>query len=121
MLSKELSEMTRLTMAVAAKALLSIDIVPHATDIERVMLALYDHVDYRFTHVFCFPERVPTPRNRRFWGAVHTLDRIVYRIIDERRRSSKACNDLFAMLLEARDHDTGEPITDKEIRDHIWM
>jgi cytochrome P450 len=117
-----MSEMMHLTMAVTAKALFSNpDIMDHATEIERAMLSLYDHFDHRFSHPFTLPESVPTPRNRRFWRSVQTMDRLVYRIIAERRASPGQGGDFLAMLLDARDEETGEGLTDKELRDHVWM
>ncbi len=62
--------------------------------------------------------RLPTPANRRFDQALDTMHRIVDEIIDERRAGDTSRDDLLAVLLEARDN-TGEPLSDQEIHDHI--
>jgi len=41
----------------------------------------------------------------------------VYRIIDERRRSEVERPDLMSLLLNARDQDTGQGMSDRELRD----
>jgi cytochrome P450 len=64
------------------------------------------------------PNRL-TPGNRQFEQALHTLDNVVYRIIDERRRSARDPGDLLAMLLQTRDAETGEGMSDKQVRDEV--
>ena len=46
------------------------------------------------------------------------IDAIVYRIIDERRRSGKDEGDLLSMLLDAQDED-GSQMSDKQLRDEV--
>lgn len=62
---------------------------------------------------------LPTPANRRFHRAVRELDAVVYSIIEERRRSAADQPDLLSMLLSARDEDTGEHMTDRQLRDEV--
>jgi cytochrome P450 len=62
---------------------------------------------------------VPTPRNRRFLAARATLDAIVYRIIAERRQRPDEHDDLLAMLMQARDEETGEGMSDRQLRDEV--
>ncbi|MGI5472151.1 cytochrome P450 [Streptomyces sp. CA-132043] len=62
--------------------------------------------------------RLPTPGNRRYRSACTRLHRAIDGIIAE-RRASPGGDDLVAMLLEARDEDTGEPLSDKDIRDQL--
>jgi cytochrome P450 len=63
------------------------------------------------------------PRGRRFREAVATLDRIVVRIVADRRaqmeKGDAARDDLLSMLLEARDEDTGEGMSDRQLRDEL--
>jgi cytochrome P450 len=55
----------------------------------------------------------------RFQTAKRTLDEIVARIIEERRRSTADRADLMSVLLEARDAHTGAPLTDRQIHDEV--
>jgi len=66
-----------------------------------------------------FPLWAPTPHNRAFRHAIETLDRMVYRIIDERRQNPDGQSDLVALLLKARDADTGAGLDDRQLRDEV--
>ena len=46
------------------------------------------------------------------------LDALIYDEITRRRRSGERREDLMSVLLEATD-DTGEPLSDREVRDHL--
>ncbi len=51
--------------------------------------------------------------------AEQTLEKIVYRLIEERRRSGKDQGDLLSILLRARDEERGEGMTDRQLRDEL--
>jgi cytochrome P450 len=51
--------------------------------------------------------------------AVAYLDKVVDRILAPRRADGKERDDLYAMLLSARDPETGEGMTDRQLRDEI--
>jgi cytochrome P450 len=73
--------------------------------------------------LFQVPERIPTPGNLRFRRAVRGLDEIVYEIIGRRRAGGEDAGsrsgDLLSMLLAARDEETGEGMSDKQLRDEV--
>src|SRR5262249_56974193 len=46
-------------------------------------------------------------------------DALIYRLIRERRRTKKDTGDLLSMLLAVRDEETGEGLTDREVRDQV--
>lgn len=64
-------------------------------------------------------EFLPTRETRAYNGAAHTLDRIVSRIINERRKSNVRQDDLLGVLIDARDADTDEAMSDKQLRDEV--
>ena len=64
-------------------------------------------------------EFLPTRETRAYNGAAQTLDRIVSRIITERRRSNTRQDDLLGVLIDARDADTDEAMSDKQLRDEV--
>jgi cytochrome P450 len=113
------TEFSRLTMEVVTRALFSTSVEGDIGTIGRAIATLLDDVTFRFTFPFYPPLRVPTPRNRRFLAARATLDEIVYGIISGRRRSPGEHDDLLALLMEARDEDTGEGMSDKQLRDEV--
>jgi cytochrome P450 len=64
-----------------------------------------------------FPASFPTAQNRRFRQAVANAEQIVYDLINERRRGQGNPDDLLSFLMAARDEETGEGLSDKELRD----
>ncbi len=64
-------------------------------------------------------EILPTRENRAYNGAANTLDRIVSRIINERRKADLRQDDLLGVLIDARDADTDEAMSDKQLRDEV--
>jgi cytochrome P450 len=50
---------------------------------------------------------------------VKTLDEAVYAIVEQRRRDGTGHHDLLSMLLAARDEETGEGMSDAQLRDEM--
>lgn len=113
------TEFMRLTMEVVTRALFSTSVDRDIDTIGRAITTLLNDVTFRFTFPFYPPLKVPTPRNRRFLAARATLDGVVYRIIAERRRRPGEHDDLLSLLMEARDEETGEGMSDKQLRDEV--
>ena len=113
------TEFMRLTMEVATRALFSTSVERDVDTISRAITTLLNDVTFRFTFPFYPPLRVPTLRNRRFLAARAALDSFIYRIIAERRRRPGEHDDLLTLLMEARDEETGEGMSDKQLRDEV--
>jgi len=64
------------------------------------------------------PDWVPTPGNRRMNAAIARLDRLVYRLIEGRRRSPGEREDLLALLLDQAKRD-GAGMSDRQLRDEV--
>jgi cytochrome P450 len=60
-----------------------------------------------------------TPDRPEFVAAVKELEAVTYQIIEERRRNPADSADLLSMLLEARDEETGEGMTDLQLRNEM--
>ncbi|MBH5337777.1 cytochrome P450 [Streptomyces pactum] len=80
---------------------------------------LLDFVERRLRGPFSLPVGVPVRRHREFTATLDNLDRLVYRLIDERRRSAERHDDLLDLLLAARAGDAAVPLTDREVRDEV--
>jgi cytochrome P450 len=70
------------------------------------------------------PLAIPTPGNVRFRRALRTLDRMVLDVIANARRARTLRPDappstLIEMLLASRDADTGEALSDHEVRNEV--
>lgn len=110
-------EMILLTQHIVVSTLFGMDLGDRD---EQVVLAMEQAIRlFGGFNKTLLPAFVPTPRRIRFRQALHTLDRLMYQIIDERRRSGLERADLLALLLNARDPETGVGMTDRQLRDEV--
>jgi cytochrome P450 len=112
------SEMMRLTYTIVGRTLFSADVSGDADAVEQAIAVLLAHTYRRLERVVDLPLSVPTPANRRFQAARATLDRVVYRILAERRSrpAGEHPDDLLSILLRERDEETGLGMNDEQLR-----
>lgn len=113
------ADMMRVTLDIVARALFGAEVGEHANTIRDALDVMLEHTIYRVRHPFSLPERFPTPRNRRFRGALELFNRLVYRIIAARRQGGGDAGDLLSLLMLVRDEDTGERMSDLQLRDEV--
>jgi cytochrome P450 len=110
--------MNRLTLGIVAKTLFDADVDSHARDVGDALTAVMGSF---WTLMLPWPdivERLPIPALRRTRTARARLDRIIYGMIDERRRTPLDRGDLLSMLLLAQDEEAGgEGMSDEQVRD----
>jgi cytochrome P450 len=112
-------EMMRLTLRIVNRTLFSTDTDADAADVGRAMTIAIEYVNDYADAPIRIPPWLPTPKNFRFRKALRTLDALVLRIIDERRRSGQESPDLLSMLMSAKDEETREQMTDRQLRDEV--
>jgi cytochrome P450 len=110
-------EMTRLTLAIVGRTLFSADVSSDADEIGRAMTQIFELFDTLLLPFSDWIQKLPIPPVRRFEKARDRLDKIVYGLIAERRRSGKDAGDLLSMLLLAQDENDNAHMTDKQVRD----
>jgi cytochrome P450 len=114
------SEMMRITLTVVVRTLLGSDLPEGG--FEKVKWALevaIEHMNHNIYRLLDTPAFVPSARRRRFEKAVELLDGIVLAIIEKRRRAGEGHHDLLQMLMDARDEESGEGMTDEHLRDEV--
>jgi cytochrome P450 len=108
-------EMMRLTLQIVGKTLFDADVEGDAHDVAKSMELLLElGADFRRTVLI--PNWLPTPANLRLEGAIRKIEKVLYRIIAEKRASGRDAGDLLSMLLAAQDED-GSRMTDQQLRD----
>lgn len=112
-------EMMRLTLSIVSQSLFSRDISGDADDVGRAVTLSMEYINYRINHIIAPPLFVPTPRNVRFKRALRTVDRLIRKTIDERRSQVHEHDDLLSMLMTAEDEETGERMSDQQLRDEV--
>lgn len=117
-------EMSALTMEIAARTLFSADVGGRMEDISRSVLMLNQiAIDIIRKPLLRFRKRFFPWTLKAFQRAADTIDGIVYELIRERRAKQGAApvagKDLLDLLMEAVDEETGERMTDLQIRDEV--
>lgn len=111
-------DMMRLTLEIVVKTLFDADVSADADKVGRVLSRIVKPFAAQATLKWIMDNRLPTLAHRRFNQSAVEIDEIVYRIIEERRRSGRDQGDLLSMLLQAHDED-GSQMSDKQLRDEV--
>src|SRR5690242_411598 len=115
-------EMTRLTLEVITQTMFSTSVLDKVERIAPSLEILLRYASKTLLNPLTPPLYVPTPANQKFKQALGIIDDVIYGIIDQRRTvttASSAHNDLLDMLLNVRDDNTGEKMTDRQTRDEV--
>lgn len=107
--------LTPVTLEIVSRALFDTDI---AGDIGRVASAVraLQLRNAPGPALVLFMKYFPTPANLRYVWAIRRLEKVIYRLIEQRRSSQQYGDDLLTALLHAKD-EHGNPISDRQIRD----
>ncbi|MEB3215909.1 MAG: cytochrome P450 [Nostocales cyanobacterium 94392] len=109
-------ETLRLTLKIAGQTLFSKDISDEDSVLGQAFRTGYEFINYKMNNLWTEPLWIPTPRNQRFLKAKQTLDNLILDIINFRRQNTTDRNDLLSMLMAARDEQTGEGMSDKQLQ-----
>jgi cytochrome P450 len=111
-------ELMRATLDIVGRTLFDVDLTRDAEAVGPAITQAMQALTAQFYALLPLPPPVPTPYNRRLGEAVKVLDKIVFRIIEERRSSPGDRGDVLSILLAAQDDD-GAPMSDKQLRDEV--
>jgi cytochrome P450 len=111
------AEMMRLTLQIVTKTLFDADVDADVQEVGRALEAIMEH-NSDFRRLILTPSWLPTLRNIRAALATRRLNKIIYRIIGQRRTAGHDAGDLLSMLLNAQDED-GSRMTDRQLRDEV--
>jgi len=110
-------EMMNLTLRIVGRTLFSADVADAADEVGHAMTTVTQLFNFLLLPFSELLEKLPIPHSRRFHRARDTFNSVIFRMIDERRRSGEDKGDLLSMLLLARDEDDSGVMTDQQIRD----
>jgi len=111
-------DMTRLTLEIVVKTLFNADVSNDADHVGAMLSEVVKPFASQATLKWILDNRLPTPGHRRYFKAVSEIDRIVFRIISDRRAGKSDEGDLLSMLLQAQDDD-GSQMNDAQLRDEV--
>ena len=114
------SELTEFTLRVVARILFGTSVDAAIPAIRTMFPVLSAHVRRRGLTPFRLPRGWPTPGQRRAAAAQRALYDVVDGIVAARRRTPPG-EDLLSLLLAARDPETGDGLSDSDVRDQVLI
>ncbi|WP_164001597.1 cytochrome P450 [Pyxidicoccus caerfyrddinensis] len=112
-------DLTHLTLRIAGLTLFGTEVGGESRAVGDALGRVQTFANSRLTQLIPLPRALPLPSHRRFEKDAGTLDRVVRAIVERRRREGGEHHDLLQMLMDARDEDTGERMSDTQLRDEV--
>ena len=110
-------EMMRLTLTVIIKSMFSSPIEDKIPALSHAFHVASKFMLWRSQQMVQMPLSLPLPRHIEYNRALNVLNDTIYPLIADARKHPK--DDLLGMMLEMRDADTGEGLSDKQARDEV--
>ena len=110
-------EMMKLTADIVLRTLFSTASLEGQQRIYGLIMEAQEYVMYRTTHPYLIPFTYINGRHRHFLRGKASFDSLINSMIAERRRLDAPPADLLQMLLMARDEETGEGMSETQLRD----
>ncbi len=112
--------MMHLTLRIVGDTMLGADVDKDAADVGKAITMLLHALNRRIVRPWLPPLSVPTPGNRQFVAAGESVLRVIEKAIAQKRENPDSPGgDFLRMLIEARDEETGEGMTDQQLRDEV--
>lgn len=111
------AEMMRLTMSIISKAIFGVDLGVEAAEVGEAFHDAFAFVTARTMSAVALPLSLPLPAHRRFQRSLQIIDDFVGRQIASGR--SQSGDTLLSILLQARDEETGQRMSERQLRDEV--
>jgi cytochrome P450 len=110
---------SELTMKVITRTLFGTGL--STEEMDRTAKALDYAVNYILKAIVLnsLPSWMPAPGKKEFIESIKQIDETVYRIVADSRANKGETNHLMAMMLDMVDDETGEGMTDQQLRDEV--
>ena len=113
------AEMMRLVLTLTGRVLFSADLSGVAGEVEGAVTTVLEELNHQVLAALPLPDFLPLPGHLRLRSAIRVLDKVVLDIIGQRHRVHGPAGDLLSMLMDARDEETGEGMSDRQLRDEV--
>jgi cytochrome P450 len=110
---------TDATLRIVTKTLFGAGLGPELDQIATALNNLNFIANRRVLNPFKLPKWIPSSDNQAFDKAYQTVDALIYGIVDERCRTDANHDDLLDMYLRATDEETGEGMSNQQLRDEM--
>ncbi len=116
------AEMTRLTLRIVGETLFGQNLSTDSALSSPAFSTALHAITERGNASFALPMWLPTPANVRLRRSLHTLDQLVYQVIERSRRGGAPRHSLLAMLMNAVDDQSAQGndrMDDSQLRDEV--
>jgi cytochrome P450 len=114
-----LNETKHVTQDIISRTMFSSDLDDEGGRVGDAVDDALRYVSKRASRLLELPFAVSSKEQHRFDSAMARIDKAVYGGIERRRRSGDTGDDLLGVLLTATDEETGEGLTDQQIRNEV--
>ncbi len=111
-------DLTQVTLKIIAEALLGLQLEEQGKVIESELPAALKFMIRRITSSLNAPMWIPTDQNKAFTATRKKLDQVIMSFINHKRANGLG-QDLLSDLMAARDDETGEAMSDQQLRDEM--
>jgi cytochrome P450 len=112
------AQMVALTLDIIARTMFSTDVSGDIAAVRRLMNIVMALRPSLFD-LLGLPQWLPRRHAMAYRQAITEFEAMVSRFVAERRADGKDRGDLLSMLIAARDPETGEDMSDKQLRDEV--
>lgn len=112
-------EMMNLTASIVLETLLGEKMNDDLLSVQKSIAVLQEYIIKRIRIPFFIQLSQISGEHKRFMDQIDDMDQIIYKIINRRKKRSSEDSNLISMLIEAQDTDTGEKMSDKQLRDEL--
>jgi cytochrome P450 len=112
-------EMSIFTIRAIGLSLFSFDLLEKYPNAIKDIFYLLRFINLRYYDWIKLPLWLPLPEFIRFKNTLEKLDAVVHELIQERRGRGESRGDMLDLLLAGENALTGEPLTNKQIRDEV--
>ncbi|WP_052597433.1 cytochrome P450 [Aureispira sp. CCB-QB1] len=110
-------EMNFLTLDIVTKCLFGTELKTDYSKIQQAVTIENEYLAERIMTPFKPPFWVPTSKNRAYRKARAYSSSLILNIIKDRQENPSTHNDLLSMLMNAEDEDTGEKMSNQQLKD----
>lgn len=112
-------EMMTLTASIVLETLLGEKMNEDLRNVQKTIATLQEYIIKRIRIPFFIPLAQISGEHKKFMNQIDEMDKIIYKIIERRKLTPSEDSNLISMLIEAQDADTGEKMSDKQLRDEL--
>jgi cytochrome P450 len=113
------NEMTELALVIIGDVLFGVDLWSDAGEMAKAAQSALAVLKKRVAALAPLPLWVPIRDNRRFNGAMRMLNDRIAQIVEQKQRSGETEGNFLAMLMAARDAETGAPMSQRQLHEEI--